>query len=59
MTKLFTATCVMQVVEQGLIGLDDDVRPFVGQLAELKILNGFVGADIPYLEDNTTPITFR
>lgn len=59
MTKMVTATCVMQVVESGLIGLDDDVRPLVPQLAEVKILRGFVGADVPYLEENTTPITLR
>ncbi|KUI58331.1 Acyltransferase LovD [Cytospora mali] len=59
LTKLITATCAMQLVEKGLIGLDDDVRPLVPQLAEMKILRGFVGADVPYLEENTTPITLR
>lgn len=59
LTKIITATCAMQIVEQGLIGLDDDVRPLVSQLAEAKILRGFVGADVPYLEDNTNPITLR
>lgn len=59
MTKIVTAACAMQVVEKGLIGLDDDVRPLVSELAEAKILRGFVGADVPYLEVNTTPITLR
>lgn len=59
MTKIVTATCAMLVVERGLVGLDDDVRPLVPQLAEAKILRGFVGADVPYLEENTTPITLR
>lgn len=59
MTKIVTATCVMQVVEQGLVGLDDDVRVLVPQLGEVRILSGFVGADVPYLEENTTPITLR
>lgn len=59
MTKLVTAVCAMQVVEKGLIGLDDDVRPLIPQLAEVKVLRAFVGADIPYLEENTTPITLR
>lgn len=49
----------MQLVEKGLVGLDDDVRPLVPQLAEMKTLRGFVGADVPYLEANTTPITLR
>lgn len=59
MTKIITATSVMQLVEKGLIGLDDDVRPLVPQLAEMRVLRGFVGADIPYLEENKTPITLR
>ncbi|ROV87587.1 hypothetical protein VMCG_10612 [Cytospora schulzeri] len=59
LTKIVTATCAMQLVERGLIELDDDVRPLVLQIAEMKILRGFVGADVPYLEENTTPITLR
>lgn len=59
MTKLATATCAMQLVERGLIGLDDDVRGLVPALGRLPLLRGFVGADIPYLEENTTPITLR
>lgn len=49
----------MLIVENGLIGLDDDVKHLVPQLAEVKILRGFVGNDIPYLVDNTSPITLR
>lgn len=49
----------MQVVEKGLVGLDDDVRPLVPHLAEMMILRGFVGEDKPFLEENTTPITLR
>lgn len=37
-TKLVTATCVMQLVEAGTIGLDDDVRPLVPELGRLQIL---------------------
>lgn len=59
MTKIVTATAAMLVIENGLIGLDDDVKHLVPQLAEVKILRGFVGNDIPYLVDNATPITLR
>lgn len=59
MTKIVTTTCVMQIVEKGLLTLDDDVRPLVPLLAGAKILRGFVGADVPYLEENTAPITLR
>ncbi|KAJ4412523.1 hypothetical protein N0V82_008748 [Gnomoniopsis sp. IMI 355080] len=59
LTKIVTAAAAMLVVEDGLIGLDDDVKHLVPQLAEVKILRGFVGDDIPYLVDNTFPITLR
>ncbi|KAG6354678.1 hypothetical protein INS49_004696 [Diaporthe citri] len=59
MTKLATAAAAMQLVERGQVGLDDDVRPLVPALGRLPVLRGFVGADIPFLEDNTAPITLR
>jgi CubicO group peptidase (beta-lactamase class C family) len=57
-TKIITATALMQLVERGLVGLDDDVRPHVSQLAEMQVLKGFDG-DKPILENNTKPITLR
>ncbi|KAF2008714.1 beta-lactamase class C and other penicillin binding protein [Aaosphaeria arxii CBS 175.79] len=42
-TKLTTSVAVMQVVEKGLIGLDDDVRDVLPQLKDLKVLIGFEG----------------
>ncbi|RSL70049.1 hypothetical protein CEP54_001959 [Fusarium duplospermum] len=59
MTKIITITCFMQLVERGEIGLDDDVRPRVPELANMQILRGFDDNDKPILEDNTKPITFR
>ncbi|RSL83048.1 hypothetical protein CEP52_016819 [Fusarium oligoseptatum] len=59
MTKIITITCFMQLVERGEIGLDDDVRPRVPELAKMQILRGFDDNDKPILEDNTKPITFR
>ncbi|PSR82871.1 beta-lactamase/transpeptidase-like protein [Coniella lustricola] len=59
LTKLVTATCAMQLVQKGLLGLDDDVRPLVPQLADVKVLSGFVGDDIPVLQPNIAPITLR
>lgn len=35
----------MQIVERGLIGLDDDVREVVPKLKDLKILVGWEGDD--------------
>lgn len=44
-TKLTSSVAVMQVVERGLIGLDDDVCAVLPQLQELKVLIGFEGED--------------
>ncbi|KAM4066836.1 beta-lactamase [Hirsutella rhossiliensis] len=59
LTKLVTTTCLMQLVERGAIGLDDDVRPRVPELAKLQILRGFDADDAPILEDNVKPVTLR
>jgi CubicO group peptidase (beta-lactamase class C family) len=59
MTKLITATCLLQLVERGLVTLSEDLRPRVPQLAALQILKGFNDNDEPILEDNTKPITLR
>lgn len=59
MTKIITATCLMQVVEQGLVKLNDDVRTLVPRLGKLQILKGFGGDGSPILEDNEKPITLR
>lgn len=42
-TKLATSVSALQVVERGLIGLDDDVRQFVPELRDLKVIVGFEG----------------
>jgi CubicO group peptidase (beta-lactamase class C family) len=49
----------MQLVERGEIGLDDDVRPRIPELAKMQILRGFDENDKPILEDNTKSITLR
>ena len=41
MTKLMTSVAVMQLVERGLVGLDDDVRDLVPELKNIRILQGF------------------
>jgi CubicO group peptidase (beta-lactamase class C family) len=38
MTKLVTAVAVMQLVERGVVSLDDDVRERVPQLRNIQIL---------------------
>lgn len=59
MTKIITATAIMQLVEKGLIKLDEDVRPLVPELAKMQILRGFDEDGKPILEDNVKPITLR
>ncbi|KAK0666978.1 beta-lactamase/transpeptidase-like protein [Cercophora samala] len=61
LTKVITIICVLQIVERGLIGLDDDVRPLVPELASAQILKGFDEENngAPILVENATPITLR
>ncbi|KAM6522988.1 hypothetical protein FALCPG4_012594 [Fusarium falciforme] len=59
MTKIVTATSLMQIVERRLISLDDDVRSLVPELANAQILRLFDSDDKPVLEDNTDPISLR
>ncbi|KAH8904168.1 beta-lactamase/transpeptidase-like protein [Coniochaeta sp. PMI_546] len=58
LTKIVTAACLMQIVEKGLIGLDEDVRELVPELGRMQILTGFSGGNA-HLEDNPNPITLR
>lgn len=60
LTKLVTAVAAMQVVEKGLIGLNDNVGAVVPELAERDVLRGFNDDDgIPVLDRMTQPITLR
>lgn len=59
MTKIITATCLLQLVERGLVTLSEDLRPKVPQLAAIQILKGFNSNDEAILEDNTQPFTLR
>lgn len=60
MTKLASAISILQVVERGLITLDEDVRPRIKFLAEVEIIRGFdESTGKPILEPNTEFITLR
>lgn len=59
MTKIVTAAAAMQEVERGGLGLDQDMRPLVPQLAQMEILRGFEADGRPILEPNANPITLR
>ena len=51
----------MRLVEQGLVTLDEDVRPKVPDMYKIQILRGFSNGDHgkPILEINTKPVTLR
>ncbi|KAL6855736.1 beta-lactamase/transpeptidase-like protein [Trichoderma novae-zelandiae] len=59
LTKLLSATCLMQLIEQGKMRLDDDVRQIVPEVREMQILRGFTPEGKPILEDNERPITLQ
>lgn len=63
MTKLLTSLCVLKLVEQGVIGLDDDVTPHLETLARQPVLTGFddgtSDSKPPTFQARTQPITLR
>ena len=59
MTKPITSAGVMQLVEQGRIGLDDAAGRWVPELASVQVLEGFDGAGSPRLRPPKRPITLR
>ncbi|KAH7232497.1 beta-lactamase/transpeptidase-like protein [Fusarium solani] len=59
LTKLPTSIAALQLVENGTIGLDDDVTDFLPTLKQQRILKGFKADGEPILEDRTNPITLR
>ena len=63
LTKLITTLACLIGVDQGLIGLDDNVREIIPELRTVKLLVGFEDSDKqprkPILKDVNQPITLR
>lgn len=60
MTKLASVISLLQIVEAGLITLDEELGPKIPFLADVKIIHGIdPRTRQPILEPNTTPITLR
>lgn len=59
-TKLMTAIAVMQCVERGQIGLDDDVGKVCPDLADPEVIDGFNEPDgSPIMRKASKPLTLR
>jgi methyl acetate hydrolase len=60
MTKPVTSVAVMQLVERGVLKLDDPAGKYVPELAQVKVLEGFNKATgKPILRPPATPVTIR
>jgi CubicO group peptidase (beta-lactamase class C family) len=59
MTKAFTATACMQLIERGRINLDDDAAKFLPELAAPRILEGFAADGTPRLRPAMRAIKVR
>ncbi|KAH6646068.1 beta-lactamase/transpeptidase-like protein [Truncatella angustata] len=59
MTKLITSIAALQLIERGLVGLDDDLSSILPELASQPILTGFDPAGKPQLKQRRNPITLR
>lgn len=59
MTKAITGAAVMQLVEQGRVGLDQPAGDIIPQLAEPKVLEGFDAHGQPVTRPARTKVTLR
>jgi len=59
MTKLVTAVSVMQLVEKGKVGINDDLGKLIPELANKEIIKGFGDDGKPIFTKATRPVTLR
>lgn len=59
MTKLITSIAALQVVEKGLVGLDDDLASLIPEFNSLELLAGFDKMGKPTFGKHTKPISLR
>lgn len=59
MTKAVTSVAVMQLVEQGKVGLDRPVGNYIPRFAAVKVLDGFDSDGRPILRIAKTAVTIR
>jgi CubicO group peptidase (beta-lactamase class C family) len=59
-TKLMTSICAMQLVERGLVSLDEPVYKHIPELESFTIVKGFEdGTGKPIEQKHTVPMTLR
>lgn len=58
-TKLMTSISALQLVERGLVSLDDPVYKHLPELESRTVIKGFTDAGEPIEEKHTKPITLR
>jgi methyl acetate hydrolase len=58
-TKAVTGTCVMQLVEEGKIGLSDPAKKYVPEIAEVGVLTGFDSSGQPQTRPPRRDITIN
>ncbi|MFM9917508.1 MAG: serine hydrolase domain-containing protein [Rhizobacter sp.] len=58
-SKAITGTTLMQLVEEGKVSLDDPVRKYVPEIAEIQVLEGFDAAGQPKLRAPKRDITIN
>jgi methyl acetate hydrolase len=57
-TKAFASVALLQLVEQGLVSLDDEVATHLPEFGKLQVLDGFDG-DVPVLRSPSRPPLVR
>ena len=59
MTKAITSTAALQLVEQGALGLDEQVHKHLPELRDLPLLEGFDAAGAPRFAKERYQVTLR
>ncbi|RZI50452.1 class A beta-lactamase-related serine hydrolase [Aeribacillus pallidus] len=58
-TKAITGTALMKLVEEGKVSLDDPVKKYVPEIAEIPVLEGFDKNGQPKLREAKTDVTIN
>ena len=59
MTKAVTSAAVLQLVQRGMLKLDEPVSKHLPELRKLDVLQGFDNAGKPILRPASTPVTLK